>query len=90
MIRREPSHRPRAKPAGKKRSQRTSRAQAISDTLAELDKLKATSPNAKELIDLFRDWLSDESGYDKQTWPKLKNALNRERARVGARRLFDA
>jgi hypothetical protein len=52
--------------------------------------LEATAPNVKALIDLFRGWLNDESGYDEETWPKLKQALNRERARAGARRLFDA
>ena len=83
MIRREPSRRTRRK-ATKKSTQ------AISDTLAELERLEAVSPRAKGLVELFRGWLTDESGYDEETWPHLKRALNRERARVGARRLFDA
>ncbi|HVA45656.1 MAG TPA: hypothetical protein VNH11_04650 [Pirellulales bacterium] len=89
MIRREPSRRKRDKRAVKKPGQKRSE-QTISETLAELDRVETASPKAKPLIDLFRDWLTDESGYDEETWPKLKNALNRERARVGARRLFDA
>ena len=36
----------------------------------------------------FKSWLGNESGYDEETWPKLKKALNQERDRVGARRLF--
>jgi hypothetical protein len=88
MIRRQPS--PRRRSAAVKSSKDTKRANAIRDTLAELDGLEATAPNVKALIDLFRGWLNDESGYDEETWPKLKQALNRERARAGARRLFDA
>lgn len=89
MIRREPSRRKRAKTAVKK-STKKDRAQAIGDTLAELDRLETASPQAEGLVALFRDWLTDESGYDEETWPKLKSALNRERDRIGARRLFDA
>ena len=89
MIRRDAQRRklnePTSKtPAGKKREQ------AISDTLAELDRLEAASPKATAIIGLFRGWLADESGYDEQTWPKLKKALDRERTRIGSRRLFDA
>ncbi|HET6881249.1 MAG TPA: hypothetical protein VFI31_13900 [Pirellulales bacterium] len=89
MIRREPMRRKREK-GGVKQSAQKKREQAISDTLAELDVLESTSPQAKALIELFRSWLTDESGYDEEAWPKLKSALNRERDRVGARRLFDA
>lgn len=89
MIRRQPSRRRRSK-TPPKGSKQNGRASAISNTLAELDRIEASSPNAKALIELFRGWLTDESGYDEETWPKLKRALNRERARVGARRLFDA
>lgn len=89
MVRRNPIPRKRANGALKK-TKEESRAQAISDTLAELDRLEAVSPTSKSLIRLFRDWLTDESGYDEQTWPTLKKALERERRRVGARRLFDA
>jgi hypothetical protein len=41
------------------------------------------------LINLLRSWLADESGYDEETWPKLKKALDQQRRRVGARGLFD-
>lgn len=89
MIHREPSRRNRAKGRFTKASKK-SRAQAIDETLAELDRLQHGSPKIREVVELFRGWLVDESGYDEETWPKLKKALNRERARVGARRLFDA
>ena len=40
------------------------------------------------VIRLLEEWMADESGYDEETWPLLKDALNRERERVGARKLF--
>ena len=42
------------------------------------------SPSAIELLD---KWLEDESGYDEETWPELKAALDRDRP--SRRRLFD-
>ncbi|HEX5445458.1 MAG TPA: hypothetical protein VFW87_16650 [Pirellulales bacterium] len=54
-----------------------------------MDRLKAMSPRVAPIIELFQGWLTDESGYDEETWPKLRKALERERARAGARRLFD-
>jgi len=41
-----------------------------------------------EVIRLLDEWLADESGYDEETWPLLKEALNRERELVGAPKLF--
>jgi hypothetical protein len=84
MIRRGDGRRKVAQPLRKKQ------AEAIQHTLAELDRLEAQSPKIKPAVDLFRRWLNDESGYDEETLPKLKAALDRERTRVGARRLFDA
>ncbi|HAO19015.1 MAG TPA: hypothetical protein DCQ37_00025 [Desulfobacteraceae bacterium] len=40
-------------------------------------------------IRLLDEWMADESGYDEETWPEIKTALNRERDNVSARRLFD-
>jgi hypothetical protein len=48
-----------------------------------LDELRLESPKAAGLIDLHRSWLADESGYDEETWPKLKKALEQERRHVG-------
>ncbi len=62
---------------------------AIKATLNSLDRMEPATSNAAELIALLRSWLSDKSGYDERTWPKLKKALDEEHARVGARRLFD-
>ncbi|HJT35480.1 MAG TPA: hypothetical protein VJ783_25865 [Pirellulales bacterium] len=89
MVRREPSRRKRGK-AVVKRTGKKSRAQAIDETLAELDRLESDSPKIKVVVELFRGWLVDKSGYDEETWPRLKKALNSERANIGARRLFDA
>ncbi|HJT36144.1 MAG TPA: hypothetical protein VJ783_29245 [Pirellulales bacterium] len=87
MIRREPSRGNGAK-ARVKKARKKSRAQAINETLAELDRLDLSLPKVREAVELFRGWLTDESGYDEETWPEVKKALNHERARVGARRLF--
>ncbi len=81
-------------------SRKTSRARArsrlikkpatdIATTIERLDKLRPKSAQAAGLISLLRSWLADESGYDEETWPKLKKALDQERGRVGARSLFD-
>lgn len=43
---------------------------------------------AKRAIELLESWSRDDSGYDEQTWPKLKRAL--ERQRLSSRRLFHA
>jgi hypothetical protein len=75
---------------GPTRSRSTAKQQAdIAARLERLDELKPESAQAADLIRLLRSWLSDESGYDEETWPKLKKALDRDRRRVGARRLFD-
>jgi hypothetical protein len=47
-----------------------------------------TQPDrARRAIDLLDQWLADESGYDEETWPELKEALDRDR--LSGRRLFD-
>jgi hypothetical protein len=56
---------------------------------AFLAKLRPPSPQAAKVLALLQTWLDDESGYDEETWPELKKALDAERDRVGARRLFD-
>jgi hypothetical protein len=38
-------------------------------------------------IELLDEWLSDDSGYDEETWPLLKNAL--ENNRLSNRSLFN-
>jgi hypothetical protein len=57
--------------------------------VAIIHDLKAPNPQAARLLTLMEEWLQDESGYDEEAWPALKKALNEERDRVGARRLFD-
>ena len=54
-----------------------------------MDQLDAKTPQATKVISLLKTWLGDDSGYDEEAWPLLKKSLNRERARVGARRLLD-
>ncbi len=61
----------------------------INTELDRLQHLKLENPQAAAMAKLLEEWLADESGYDEKTWPKLKKALDEERQRVGARRLFD-
>jgi len=42
---------------------------------------------SENVIRLLDEWMADESGYDEQTWPELKAAL--ERNRLSSRHLFD-
>ena len=35
--------------------------------------------NLAVVLALLDKWLQDESGYDEETWPELKVALDRER-----------
>jgi hypothetical protein len=67
----------------------TRRRAAIAATLERLDEVKTASARAAGVIRLLDSWLADESGYDEETWPELKKALDQERRRIGARRLFD-
>jgi hypothetical protein len=62
---------------------------AISQSIDELDKIKSGSTKTAKVIEVLKSWLKDESGYDEETWPQLKRALDGERRRIGARRLFD-
>jgi hypothetical protein len=61
----------------------------IASTIRKLEQIKNRSSTAAPVVDLLKSWLQDDSGYDEETWPRLKEALNRERDRVGARRLLD-
>jgi hypothetical protein len=49
------------------------------------DARRQTKPG--ELIALLDEWLQDKSGYDEETWPELKEALDRDR--LSNRKLFD-
>lgn len=41
-------------------------------------------------VRLLDEWMADESGYDEETWPELKEALNRNRREAGQyRELFE-
>jgi hypothetical protein len=62
---------------------------AIVATLNDIERLKPKTAKAARMLDLLKSWLGDKSGYDEQSWPKLKNALERQRKRVGGRKLFD-
>ena len=63
--------------------------ESINEAVAALDRLEPSSPKAKRIIAMWRTCLTDESGSDEETWPTLKRSLDRERTRIGARKLFD-
>jgi hypothetical protein len=51
--------------------------------------LEPLSPEAiEQLAKILDEWMEDDSGYDEETWPELKVALNLEREHINARRLF--
>ncbi len=78
------------KPAKRTRSRgRAASDIAVAAALKDINRLTPGSAKAAETIALLKSWLKDDSGYDEQTWPKLKKALDQQRAKVGARRLFD-
>ena len=76
----------RAKPPRRKKDTRQVR---IAAEIDRIQQLPLENPQAAAMAKLLNSWLSDESGYDEKTWPKLKKSLDEERQRVGARRLFD-
>ena len=47
----------------------------------------ARSTSIDQVIQLMHQWMDDKSGYDTQTWPRLKQALDQDRP--SKRRLFD-
>jgi hypothetical protein len=63
--------------------------EAIQTTIAALDRVEPSNVKVAGLISLLKGWLLDESGYDEEVWPQLKKALDQERTRIGARRLFN-
>jgi hypothetical protein len=39
----------------------------------------APTEDVDSAVSLLDEWLNDESGYEEETWPKLKEALDRDR-----------
>lgn len=66
------------KSTGKKNSAKKIPSDHVSGrSMAQVDKVRR----------LFQDWLQDSSGYDEQTWPQLKQALNENHSKL--HKLFD-
>jgi hypothetical protein len=65
------------------------RHEKIAATIAGFGQLGPVRPRAARTIALLKQWLSDDSGYDEKSWPRLKESLDRERRRLGARSLLD-
>lgn len=51
----------------------------IAEAVAALDELEATASKGKAIIAMLKSWLEDDSGYDEETWPPLKRALDERR-----------
>lgn len=51
------------------------------------DEIEADPERLQRLEKLFAQWLADESGYDEETWPELKAALDEDRP--SRRKLFE-
>jgi hypothetical protein len=68
---------PQAKMKQPRKTVAKTNAESIAATVAALDELKNSNPRASKLIALLRSWLTDQSGYDEETWPQLKKALTR-------------
>jgi hypothetical protein len=47
-----------------------------------------TSTEIAQLMTLLSKWEADESGYEEEAWSDLIQALDQERDRLSARRLF--
>ena len=60
----------------------------VTRSVAAIEQLCASAPEAASAISLLKSWLLDESGYDEKAWPPLKKALNAQRRRDNARELF--
>jgi excisionase family DNA binding protein len=50
------------------------------------DAAEGAPTQAERAIRLLDEWMADDSGYDEETWPELKAALDRDR--LSSRRLF--
>jgi hypothetical protein len=79
-----------ARPRVNKRNRGNGKEEKIAAVIAELDQIKPRSAKTARALKLLKSWLNDDSGYDEEVWPHLRTALEQERERVGARRLFDA
>ncbi|TKB71961.1 MAG: hypothetical protein E8D45_11505 [Nitrospira sp.] len=54
---------------------------------AEREELTKKQGRLRNVARLLDRWMADTSGYDEDTWPKLKKAM--EEDRLSSRRLFD-
>jgi hypothetical protein len=57
-------------------------------TLSEMFRREASKAKASSLIRLLDEWLADESGYDEETWPAVKEGI--EASRLSGRKRFRA
>ncbi len=58
--------------------------EAVKSEIAEAKSM--TEEQKQELLKMMEEWASDESGYDEEIWPKLKEALEADRS--SSRKLF--
>src|SRR4051794_5249812 len=70
---------PKTNGSTRRQSKEEKKKAEIAETIARLDKLDLPDEKDRKMIELFKEWLADESGYDEETWPILKKALVRNR-----------
>lgn len=55
--------------------------------VADREEITKKQIRIRNVMRLLDQWMADTSGYDEETWPKLKKAM--EEDRMSSRRLFD-
>jgi hypothetical protein len=70
-----------SRPRGKPRADNAK----VAEALVAVDEMAAARPLGAAVAGLLTSWLTDDSGYDEEAWPQLKEALEQERRRIGAR-----
>ncbi len=75
MVRRQPANRKTLRPRKNTKPKTEARKRASKATTVA-SKITSERKRAIQAIALIDEWLADDSGYDQQNWPKLKQALD--------------
>jgi hypothetical protein len=78
MARRQPANRKSSRPRKSTKPKTEARKRASKATTGASE-ITSERKRARQAIALIDEWLADDSGYDKENWPKLKQALDEDR-----------